>query len=53
MEFISPISVAEFGQMIHNVLNMDKDTMHTLAYAAYLYIMMDRFTVPARRRVRR
>ena len=53
MEFITPLSVNEISQMVHNILNMDKETMHQLAYAAYLYIMMDRFNVPARRRVRR
>lgn len=53
MEFIAPISVAEFTQMVHNIINMDKDTMHTLAYACYLYIMMDRFNTPARRKARR
>ena len=53
MEFIAPISVAEFSQMIHNIMNMDKETIHALAYASYLYLMMDRFNVPARRRARR
>lgn len=48
------VTLADFTNLLHNLMNMDKDTLHTLAYSAYLYIMMDRFNhKPATRRIRR
>lgn len=47
---MQPADFTDITALIHNIMNLDKDTLHSLAYAAYLYIMMDRYTHKSSRR---
>jgi hypothetical protein len=54
MSMMPIATLSDLTNLFHSLMNMDKDTLHTLAYATYLYIMMDRFNhKPARSRARR
>jgi hypothetical protein len=50
---MTPISPAEIIAMLNSLVHMDKETMISLGYATYLYIMMDRSGASSRRHYRR